>query len=1063
MAENDKIKVVGYAQRVFYNNGIEYRNFTPDLVGNQITSDSNTALFTYGNFAITKNTEGRDVINYPSKPYSDFLTLDSIGGTSEVIDLVFSANVNIKLNIDNTKLSNFAYFGSSTEFMRVTLESIITKWPASIHVKPIDNQTYDGVYTIENYTYNFYNNTSNFKVKTNTFANNYDVIYNTGGILLNTYGNELRNLVVNYSSYNILYNNEEYRILNFTGSTNLYDDYVMILVNGNPFPTAVNQPQYITYHIKPNNTEGEKFFAGLEPFEDYLLNRLTTPKYKSTFDYQYLTDTGLIYNTSTSVVWPTSDGYNLDFSTNAYVNYVNELLKICISTDETHSDLMSRFLVSESISNFDTIPRCDGTEEETSGQKMNKTLKIYGREFDEVKKYIDGIAYANNVSYDKKNNAPDQMIKYIARVMGWQLTSSVIENDLLKAYLNVPAPSYSGYSRGLTAAEAEIELWRRLILNSAWLFKSKGTRKAVEFLFKFIGAPEGLINLNEYIYAAKNKIDIDSFESVLLENNYDTDLISYNVDSDGFPKTIADTPTMYFQKGGLWYRETGGANAATQINQGNNPHIGPYDGGVEYINQFRSLLPDFQPTVLTTSTFTTSVVELFTNYNNGLINNYSGDTYVGIETYSGVTLDDCFLYVADIISDPHPTAELTDCGCDLPTEDLSLIIDIKRDELTEAEQFNNCSIRISGYTYVDSTNTNFYNTPYVFNWNYLTYNVDGSLNSQYYVSPFISPTCCNNIVNGASYLYDEYIINSTTGKPTLSNSGYICCKAPTINPTPIPTGTHATFTNFGFTTPATPATPKTLVLSPTVQVSAESSIKGDSTVPAYRGKGCGCYIGCQWRLAGPLLGQMYTTNNEMYLKFVTPQNNWGTTGTPQYRVTVQSDSCFCPLNYTIPQSILDPYTNKIGYACRLTATGKAVLTLAQANATYGTNNSLLYQLFYQKSIGLIGCTGTNPAPLCNISLGPIPRIVTKVSDINVSVPQISNGVGPYAYLWEIITQTGKYSNYGFLTSNTSAAPQIGPINATTVNLTNGTFEIKLTVTDSKGCKASTNATYIATV
>ena len=119
---------------------------------------------------------------------------------------------------------------------------------------------------------------------------------------------------------------------------------------------------------------------------------------------------------------------------------------------------MTRFLVSESISNFDTVPKCDGTEDETAGQKMNKTLKIYGREFDEVKKYIDGIAYSNNVSYDKKSNAPDQMIKYIARVMGWQLTSSVIENDLLKAYLDVPAPSYSGYSVGLTAAEAEIEL-----------------------------------------------------------------------------------------------------------------------------------------------------------------------------------------------------------------------------------------------------------------------------------------------------------------------------------------------------------------------------------------------------------------------------------------------------------------------------------------------------------------------------------------------------------------------------------------------------------------------------
>jgi hypothetical protein len=260
MVQNDKIKIVGYAQKVFYNNGIEYRNFTPDLVGNQLTSDSNTPLFTYGNFAITKNTEGRDVINYPTKPYSDFVTLDSIGGTSEVIDLIFNANVNIKLNIDNTKLSNFAYFGSSTEFMRVTLESIITKWPASIYIKPLDNETYDSVYTVEDYTYNYTNDTSKFKVKTNSFINNYDVIYNVGGILLNTYGNELRNLVVNYTSYNILTNGEEYNILQFTGSTNLYDDYVTIVTNGNPFPSAIYQPQYQTYHIKPTSAEGEKFF-----------------------------------------------------------------------------------------------------------------------------------------------------------------------------------------------------------------------------------------------------------------------------------------------------------------------------------------------------------------------------------------------------------------------------------------------------------------------------------------------------------------------------------------------------------------------------------------------------------------------------------------------------------------------------------------------------------------------------------------------------------------------------------------------------------------------------------
>lgn len=1040
--KNDMINVPGYAQKVFYSDGIEYRNFTPDLVGNQFLDNANSALFTYGNFAITKNTQGRNVINYATKPFSNFVTLDKMGATQDVINLVFNTDVNIKLNIDNTKLEHFAYFGSATEFMRVTLESIITKWPASIYVKPLDNETYDAVYTVIDYTHDTYYNTSTFKVNVNSFVNNYDVIYNIGGILLNTYGNELRNLVVNYNSYNILYNDEEYSIVNFTGSTNLYDDYVTITVNGNPFPTAVNQPQYNTFHIKPNNTEVEKFFAGLEPFENYLLNRLTVPKYKATFDYQYLTDIGVIYDTSISVVWPTSDNYNLDFSTNEYVNYVNELLKICTSTDETHSNLMTRFLVSESISNFDTIPRCDGTEEETSGQKMNKTLKIYGREFDEVKKYIDGIAYANNVSYDKKNNAPDQMIKYIARVMGWELTSSVIENDLLKAYLDTPAPSYSGYSRGLTAAEAEIELWRRLILNSAWLFKSKGTRKAVEFLFKFIGAPEGLINLNEYVYAAKSKIDIDSFNLILSEYGYDTDLTNYNVNSDGYPTTLADNPNMYFQKGGLWYRETGGSNASTYINQGNNPHIGPYDGGVEYINQFRNLLPDFQPTVLTSTTYTTNVIELFTNYNNGLINNYSGDTYVGIETYSGVTLDDCFLYVAEIISDPHPTAELTECGCDIPSDDLSLYIDVKRDELTQTEQFNNCNSRISGYTYVTMGSVDFYSAPYVYNWNYLTYNLDGSLNSQYYVSPFISPTCCKTIVGGSSYLYDDYTINPTSGKPTLSNSGYICCKGRPTKPDFV---TDATFNSFGF--------------GKTPTFTTVGAPKDTLVATEKAGNGCGCYIACQWRLAGPLLGNMYTANNNMYLKFVTPLNNWGTTGTPQYRVSVESDSCICPPTVTTPEVLLDPYTNKMGYACKLTTIGMNLLTLSQTSPNNGTTNGQLYQLFYQKSIGNIGCTSFRFKQACSMVMTPLPLMTLHGTSLVVTPPQITNGTAPYTYFWEITTQNGIFANYTFLSSNTVQTPLIGPVNGVQLNDKVGLISIKLTVTDANGCVATSSGSY----
>jgi len=1065
MANQDNIiSVSGYAQKVFYNDGIEYRNFTPDLVGNQFADDKNRPLFTYGNFAVTLNAEGRTIINYPSKPFGKFFNLNDItaptngsnstssnsGGssnTNETVNLIFNSDIKIKLNIDTTDISNFAYFGSTTEFIRVSLENIITKWPASIFVKPLDNKLYDAVATVENYSYDSYYKTSKFKIKNNTFVNNFDVIYNIGGTSLISYDNELQSLVSNYVDYVVLVNDVEYPLIEFTGSTLLYGDYVYLRVNGNPFPDALNGPLYINYHIKPNNLMVEKFFMGLAPFENTLLNRLTLPKYKSTFSYKYITDEGIIYDTSKSIVWPTTDGYNLDFNTTEYIDYANELLLIADSLDDTKSDLMVRFLVAESISNFDTVPRCDGTEEETAGQKMTKTLRVYGREFDEIKQYIDGLSYANTVTYDKFNNAPDQMIKYIARVMGWELTSSILENDLIKSYLTAPAPTYSGYTRGLTPAEAELELWRRLILNSAWLFKSKGTRKAIEFLFKFINVPEGLINLNEYIYAAKEKIDTGLFTDTLLNYNYNPNLSNYNVDYDGYPNPLPNSVGMYFQKGGLWYRETGGQNASVYKTDGNNPHIGPYDGGAEYINQFRNLLPDFKPTVLTSSTYTYSTTELFKNYNNGLINKYTGNTYVGIETWSGVSLDDCFLYKGDIIHDPHPTSEVTDCGCDLPTDDLSLFIDVKRDEYTESEKFADCKTRISGYTFIDTKQKEFYNKPFIYNWNYITYNVDGTPTNKYYVSPYISPVCCKVMVKGESYLHDEYTINPDTGKPTLVNSGYVCCKkqATVISDKPVDK-----FETFGYSNQTSTASP---VVRPR-NMSLGYDVERSSSV-------CGCYIACKWRLVGPLLGQMYGFNNDSYLKFVTPKNDWGQSGTPEYRVTTESDACFCPPKITTPELINDPYTNKKGYACKLNNEGKKLLTLSQLDNTYGTINGPLYQIFYKRSIGEIACTSTSFENKCKIKAELITSFKNNNGVLYILPPNVYGANGNVTYFWEITTQTGIYSNHILLNSQTSQVIQIGPINGQTYS-GNGELKVKLTITDSSGCKTTTTGSYIRT-
>ena len=211
-----------------------------------------------------------------------------------------------------------------------------------------------------------------------------------------------------------------------------------------------------------------------------------------------------------------SHGYNLDFDTDNYVTYVSGLLDLANTNDLTRSNLMSRLLVTEAITGFDTLPYyLTEQHQDTSGGKVSKLLNVYGRSFDDVNKFIDGISFAHTVTYNKLDNMPDKYLKDLARVLGWELISSINDNDLLSNYVRSGESGYSGQSAGLTPVEADIEMWRRSILNSPWLWKSKGARKSVEFLLRFIGTPNGLVKFNEYIYKADGPIDVDLFQEVL--------------------------------------------------------------------------------------------------------------------------------------------------------------------------------------------------------------------------------------------------------------------------------------------------------------------------------------------------------------------------------------------------------------------------------------------------------------------------------------------------------------------------------------------------------------------
>ena len=55
-----------------------------------------------------------------------------------------------------------------------------------------------------------------------------------------------------------------------------------------------------------------------------------------------------------------------------------------------------------------------------NGQKATHLLNIYGREYDEVKKYATGIKYAHVVTYNKRDNVPDSLTKDLVKMLGFE-------------------------------------------------------------------------------------------------------------------------------------------------------------------------------------------------------------------------------------------------------------------------------------------------------------------------------------------------------------------------------------------------------------------------------------------------------------------------------------------------------------------------------------------------------------------------------------------------------------------------------------------------------------------
>jgi hypothetical protein len=481
-------------------------SFSDNLVGFQIVDGGG---LTQGNFTFTTASFEKVSRTFATGVFSDPFTLENLNIPSiEQSKLLVEKNFNVVPNFDLSQITSFSLYGSFSKRLSASVTKIINYFPAGLQVDTQNYSLFTGN-TAFNVSYDSVEDETTFDVNISLIKNPLDIDYS-----LNATKNlsvrpvkvsDYRNLTVNYNKFSLYIENlnTEYKVLDFTPSASLSAGTLNFIVQGNPFSSKTQTTK--TLIIKPNNENTEEIFnTSFDYVEKYLLNRQTTPLYSAIFEYPDYDSDGTFTLYSQKLTWGLEGIWNLDISSANFNQYLQDLSSIAENLDEYKTNLISRFLTAGSIKEFDT-----------TDQKVEKVLQLYGRSFDETKKFIDSLAYMTSVNYKIGNDIPSQLLVNLANTLGIDTNISPITNDSLlnSIFTTSTEQIYAGQSKQSTPQELNYQFYRNLILNASYLFRSKGTRKSIEYILRFIGAPEQLIEFNEYIYLADGVIPIEDFNT----------------------------------------------------------------------------------------------------------------------------------------------------------------------------------------------------------------------------------------------------------------------------------------------------------------------------------------------------------------------------------------------------------------------------------------------------------------------------------------------------------------------------------------------------------------------
>ena len=224
-------------------------------------------------------------------------------------------------------------------------------------------------------------------------------------------------------------------------------------------------------------------------------------------------------------VWPKDETeLNLLFEGTEYDDFVSEELNLGLSADTNSTNILWDRLYPHGQKMLDN-----------EDQIMQKLILTFAMTFDMIYKYQEQLKYSHTITYDDYDCIPRNLVHLLANHFGWSLSCNLDKEDYSEYMLGKYNHYLSNYtSRKMSGQDINYEMWKRILVNVAYIYKKKGTKGAIEYFCNLYSIPEQLLVIEELINLTTNRGEKELIHSESGNISYTKDDGKYYyVDSNG--------------------------------------------------------------------------------------------------------------------------------------------------------------------------------------------------------------------------------------------------------------------------------------------------------------------------------------------------------------------------------------------------------------------------------------------------------------------------------------------------------------------------------------------------